>query len=205
MKFCSECGQPISFRIPDGDDRPRHVCSHCGVIHYQNPRIIVGCIATHGERVLLCRRAIEPRLGYWTLPSGFMENGETTLQGAQRETWEEARGRVDDRGLYRLFDLPHINQVYLFYRGVLVDGEHAVGPESSATRLCSEAEVPWDQLAFPVMLDTLRDFFADMKRGEFPLRVCGVQPHWASFWGEVPLLPDREGLPDSEGMPDREG
>lgn len=190
MKFCSQCGKGVVHRIPTGDDRPRYVCDHCATIHYQNPRLIVGCVAVHEDRVLLCRRGIEPRSGFWTLPSGFMENGETTLQGAHRETWEEARGRVEDQGLYRLFDLPHINQVYLFYRGRLVDGQHAVGPESTETRLCSESDVPWDELAFPVMLDTLRDFFADLKHGVFPMRVCGMQPHWSSFWRDThPVQP----------------
>lgn len=185
MKFCCECGERVAERIPTGDDRLRFVCTACGIIHYQNPRLVVGCLSTHGERVLLCRRAIEPRSGFWTLPAGFMENGETSLDGARREMWEEARGHFVNHGLYRVFDLPHINQVYLFYRGELVDGEHGVGPESSETALFSEVDLPWDDLAFPVVLDTLRDFFADVVRGEFPVRVCGVQPHWAEFWRQA--------------------
>lgn len=182
MKFCSECGESVVQRVPEGDDRLRYVCDSCTTIHYHNPRVIVGCVAAYEGRVLLCQRAIEPRLGFWTLPSGFMENGETTLLGAHRETWEEARGRVVDEGLYRLFDLPHINQVYLFYRGQLVDGAHAVGPESAATALLREDEIPWSDLAFPVMLDTLRDYFEDSKRGHFPFKIAGPQPHWSTFW-----------------------
>ena len=118
MKFCSLCGSAVSERVPEGDDRPRHVCDRCDTIHYSNPRVIVGCLAEHEGKILLCRRAIEPRSGLWTLPAGFMENGETTVQGAARETWEEARARVYGQELYRLFDLPGINQVYMFYPAV---------------------------------------------------------------------------------------
>lgn len=117
MKFCSECGQPVIQRIPEGDSRLRFVCGHCHTIHYQNPNIVAGVLPTWGSRVLLCRRAIEPRRGYWTLPAGFMENGETLEQAARRETVEEACARVGPTSLYQLFDLPHINQVHVFLQG----------------------------------------------------------------------------------------
>lgn len=183
MKFCSHCGYPVELRIPVGDDRQRHVCGQCNAIHYQNPRLIVGSLPVHGERVLLCRRAIEPRRDYWTLPAGFMENGESTLQGAQRETWEEARAKISDATLYRVFDLPHINQVYMFYRGELIDGAYGIGPESLEVELFHEHEIPWQQLAFPVVVETLREFFADRGRGDgYPVRASGIDPSWRGWF-----------------------
>lgn len=181
MKFCSQCGQTLQQRIPPGDDRLRFVCGHCEAIHYQNPRLIVGCLPLHGERVLLCRRAIEPRKGFWTLPAGFMENGETTLDGALRETWEEARARVESAELYRIFDLPYINQVYMFYRADVLDGEFGVGPESLEAELFLEHEIPWRELAFPVVVETLREFFADRQRGIYPVRASGLDPSWGGW------------------------
>ncbi len=125
--------------------------------------------------MLLCRRAIEPRSGLWTLPAGFMENGETTQEGAARETWEEARGKVTDMELYRVFDVPYISQVYMFYRCDLVAGEHAAGPESQETALFTEDAVPWDEIAFPVVRHTLKDFFEDRRRGAYPIVVDEIR------------------------------
>jgi len=170
MKFCSNCGKPIDWRIPPGDDRERFVCGHCDAIHYQNPRIITGCLPIHEDKVLLCKRAIEPRHGYWTLPAGFMENGETTLEGALRESWEEARARINVEGLYTLFNLPHINQVYLFYRGTLCDLDFGAGVESLEVDLFGENDIPWDELAFPVIKKTLEHYFYDRQHDHFPLR-----------------------------------
>ncbi|MEW8208657.1 MAG: NUDIX hydrolase [Candidatus Thiodiazotropha taylori] len=130
MNFCSQCGAKVEVKVPDGDNRPRHVCDSCSTIHYQNPKIVVGCIPVWEDQILLCRRAIEPRYGLWTLPAGFMENGETSQQGAARETLEEATARVDVEGLYGLYNLPHINQVYLIFRSRLLDLEFAAGTES---------------------------------------------------------------------------
>jgi len=130
MNFCSQCGKSISLKIPDGDNRERHVCDHCDTIHYQNPRVIAGCIPVVGDQVLLCRRAIEPRYGLWTLPAGFMENGESTLQGALRECVEEANARIDNPRLSGIFDIPHINQVYVFYRGMMNNMNFSPGAES---------------------------------------------------------------------------
>lgn len=174
MKFCSYCAQPIVERIPEGDTRPRYVCEHCQIIHYQNPRIVAGCLVTQERHVLLCRRAIEPRHGFWTLPAGFMENGETTEQAALRETWEEARARVLQQQLYMLFNLPHINQVYMFFLGQLADMDFAAGEESLEVRLFSEAEIPWDQLAFPVIGKTLRQYFQDYPTQHFPVRMSDI-------------------------------
>lgn len=176
MNFCSECGEKVSKRVPEGDDRPRYMCDACGAIHYHNPRMIVGTIPLWGDQVLLCRRAIEPRKGFWTVPAGFMENGETTLQGARRETWEEARARVSEAALYRLFDLPHINQVYIFYRAALQEGAFDVGPESLEVALFSEQDIPWDEIAFPVVTRALREYFEDRKSGVFPVRISDIDP-----------------------------
>ncbi len=175
MKFCSNCGKPVEQRIPVGDDRLRHVCDNCDIIHYVNPRVIVGCLVEHEGKVLLCKRAIEPRANYWTLPAGFMENGETTLQGAARETWEEARAAVYDQQLYRLFDVPGINQVYMFYRAQLTDGVYGVGPESTEVALFDEADIPWREIAFPVVYHTLREYFHDRVEQEWPVRTSAIQ------------------------------
>lgn len=175
MKFCTSCGSAVILRVPQGDDRERFVCTACELIHYSNPRIIVGCVPVYEERVLLCRRAIEPRRNRWTLPAGFMENGETTPEGAARETWEEARARVSNLELYRVFDVPYISQVYMFYRCDLEDGAFGVGPESLETALYREDEIPWSEIAFPVVQQTLEEYFADMREGRFPVRVSAIE------------------------------
>lgn len=175
MNFCTSCGATVALRIPEGDDRERFVCTACEVIHYVNPRVIVGCVPVYEGRILLCKRAIEPRLGYWTLPAGFMENGETTVQGAARETWEEARARVTGLELYRVFDVPHINQVYMFYRCNVLDGAFGVGPESTESGLYRQQDIPWEEIAFPVVRETLQEFFADTETGHFPVRVSAIE------------------------------
>lgn len=170
MKFCNLCGGSVDQRVPDGDSRPRYVCQSCQTIHYQNPRIVAGCLPVWEGRVLLCRRAIEPRRGYWTLPAGYMENGETLAEAASRETLEEACARVENLALYTLFDLPHINQVYLFFRADLADPGFAAGEESLEVRLFEEHEIPWSELAFPTVGRTLECFFADRRTQVFPVR-----------------------------------
>ncbi|MEQ1661092.1 MAG: NUDIX hydrolase [Thiobacillus sp.] len=167
MNFCSECGSAVALRVPDGDHLPRHICSDCGTIHYQNPKMVVGSIPEWEDKILLCRRAIEPQYGRWTLPAGFMENGETTLEGAARETWEEAGARIEMGGLYTLFNLPHINQVYLMFRARLLDLDFQPGIESLETRLFTEAEIPWDEIAFRTVRSTLERYFEDRRRGSF--------------------------------------
>lgn len=176
MKFCSNCGSPVTLKIPDGDNLPRHVCDACHTIHYQNPRMIVGCIPEWEDRILLCRRAIEPRYGLWTVPAGFMENGETIAGGAARETLEEANARVEVGPLYALYNLPHVNQVYLLFRARLVDLDFHAGAETLETRLLTESEVPWDGLAFATVRNTLRHYYSDRKAGEFRFHMGTIEP-----------------------------
>ncbi|RRJ85291.1 NUDIX hydrolase [Aestuariirhabdus litorea] len=170
MKFCSQCGASVRLTTPPGDNRPRYVCSSCHLIHYQNPRIVTGCIPIYGDKVLLCKRAIEPRYGYWTLPAGFMENGESCEEGATRETLEEACAEVRELQLYTMFSLPHIDQVHLFYLAQMSSENYAAGTESLEVQLLSEQEIPWDELAFPTIGRTLRHFFADRQHNHFPVR-----------------------------------
>lgn len=176
MKFCSHCGSAsLDQRIPEGDTLPRWVCGHCGTIHYQNPKIVVGCLPDWEGRVLLCRRAIDPRHGLWTLPAGFLENGETIVAGAARETAEEARARVDVGGLYTVISLPHISQVYVMFRARLLDLDFGPGPESLDVRLFEEDDIPWSELAFRTITRTLRNYFLDRKLGEFPVHVSALE------------------------------
>ena len=170
MKFCGECGHAGSMRVPPDDNRERFICDNCWHIHYDNPRVIVGVLPTLGNQVLLCKRAIEPRKGYWTLPAGFLENGESCADGAIRETWEEALASVANEQLYCLFDLPYINQIYMFFRAEMTKNEYSSGPESLEVELFDEEQIPWKELAFPVVTSTLKHFFVDRKNGEFPVR-----------------------------------
>ena len=170
MNYCSQCGESVSLSIPAGDHLPRYICDTCDTIHYQNPRVIAGCLPFFDDKVLLCRRSIDPREGYWTLPAGFLENGETTAQGALRETREEANADAEVIELYTLFSLPHISQIYMFYRAQLNNLDFSPGVESHETRLFTQLEIPWGQLAFPVVTETLKYYFDDFKRGDFPIR-----------------------------------
>ncbi len=175
MNFCSHCGAPVALTIPEGDTLPRYTCSTCQLIHYQNPKIVVGTIPELGEQILLCRRAIEPRYGLWTLPAGFMENHETTIEGAARETLEEAHANVVMGPLFSLFNLPHISQVYMMYRAQLLNlGFHA-GTESLEVKLFGEHEVPWQELAFAVVHDILKLYFQDRNAGEFRFHVGEIR------------------------------
>ena len=167
MKFCCNCASPVVKRVPPGDNLPRWVCDQCGEIHYENPRVVVGSIPEFEGKLLLCRRAIEPRYGYWTLPAGFMENDETAGQGAIRETLEEAGARIALDSAYCLISVPRVNQVHLFYRARLLDLQFKPGSESLEAALFDEAEVPWPQIAFRTVNVTLRHWFADRNRGQF--------------------------------------
>jgi ADP-ribose pyrophosphatase YjhB (NUDIX family) len=166
MKFCSECAHPLSLLIPPDDNRPRYVCGQCGAIHYQNPKMVIGSIPIWQQdgktKVLLCKRAIEPRRGYWTLPAGFMENNETTADAALRETEEEAGARIELHQLFSLLNVPHVHQVHMFYRATLLDLDYAAGPESLEVKLFSEDEIPWDDIAFQTVGHTLKFFFSDL-------------------------------------------
>ncbi|MBD9679676.1 NUDIX hydrolase [Pseudomonas sp. PDM18] len=179
MKFCSQCGAGVNLRIPSGDNRPRFVCDQCQTVHYQNPRIVAGCLPVWEGKILLCRRAIQPRQGFWTLPAGFMENGETLEQAAARETLEEANARVHGLQLYTVFDLPHISQVYIFFRAELADLDFSAGEESLEVQLFEESDIPWDELAFPTVGRTLEYFLSDRIVQNFPIRNEGILPMFA--------------------------
>ena len=166
----------MAHKVPAGDSLPRYVCDTCDAIHYQNPRMIVGCIAEWEDRILLCRRSIEPRHGLWTVPAGFMENGETTYQGAVRETREEANARVEVGPLYALYNIPHINQVYMLFRARLLDTDVSAGAETLEARLFAEAEIPWDQIAFATVRNTLNHYYSDRKAGEYKFHMGTIEP-----------------------------
>lgn len=173
--FCPVCGHAITMRIPPGDNRVRACCDSCGAIHYINPRMVVGTVPVWGDRVLLCRRAIEPRRNYWTLPAGFLETDETTAAGATRETDEEAGARIILGPLFTMIDVAHVHQVHLFYRAELVDTAFAPGEESLEVQLFDEAGIPWDELAFRTVSMTLRHFFEDRARGRFDLHTGAIE------------------------------
>lgn len=170
MNFCSDCGAGVTFTIPEGDNLPRFVCTTCGQIHYQNPKIVTGCIPEWGQQILLCKRAIEPRKGLWTLPAGFMENQESTNEAAARETREEANAKVNQLDLYAVFNIPRINQVYILFRAKMLDLNFHPGPESLETRLFEQHEIPWEKLAFPVIRETLQRYYNDRNSGIFNLQ-----------------------------------
>ncbi len=175
MKFCSECGQTVTLKIPEGDNRPRHVCDHCHVIHYQNPKIVTGTLPVWGDQVLLCKRAIQPRHGLWTLPAGFMENGETMEQAAIRESVEEANANLRIQSLYTVISLPHINQVYVLYLAELKDLDFHPGVESLEVKLFDEQDIPWQQLAFRTIDFTLKRYFEDRKTSSFPIHTHAIE------------------------------
>lgn len=161
MNFCSDCGEKVSLKTPGNDNRPRYICDVCDMVHYTNPKNVAGAILYQDDKVLLCKRAIEPRYGFWTLPAGFMENDETVKQGAARETVEEAQAKAKSLSLFGLFSLPHISQVYMMYVGEYDGNGYAAGPESLEVGLFSKDEIPWDDLAFPVVKYCLEKYFKE--------------------------------------------
>lgn len=167
IKHCRVCGAPVSYRLPADDNRDRAVCTACGEIHYENPINVVGTLPVWGDQVLLCRRNIEPRYGLWTLPAGFLELGESTAEGALRETVEEAGAHVELQGLYTVLNVVRVGQLHLFYRARMLDPSLAPGPETIEARLFAEHEVPWDQIAFRTVRQTLQHFFEDRGSGVF--------------------------------------
>lgn len=175
MKFCSECGGTTETLIPEGDSRLRAVCSACKTIHYVNPKMVLGTIPAWGDQVLLCRRAIEPRYGLWTLPAGFMEIEESTANGAMRETMEEAGARIELGSLFSVFDIPHVNQVHLFYLAQLKDLEFAAGPESLEVKLFTEDEIPWNRIAFRTITATLKFYFHDRRQGVMSIHTGDIR------------------------------
>lgn len=176
MNYCPTCGAPVELRLPQDDHRERHVCTICHTIHYLNPKLICGAIPEWEDgRILLCRRAIEPRHGLWTLPAGFMENGESTSQAAARETLEEANARIEVLDLYAMYNLPYINQVQLLYRAKLLDTDYSPGVESLEVELFGEKDIPWDKLAFRPIRYTLEKFFDDRRNGDFKFRSTDLE------------------------------
>jgi ADP-ribose pyrophosphatase YjhB (NUDIX family) len=167
INYCSSCGAGVSLRIPPGDSLPRHVCDACGAIHYRNPRLVVGALPVWEDKVLLCRRAIEPRRGLWTLPAGFMENGETVAEAALRETHEEANANISLGEMFTMISVPHISQVHVVYRATLVDLDFSAGEETLEVRLFGEQDIPWDEIAFRTIALTLRHYFDDRRAGTF--------------------------------------
>jgi ADP-ribose pyrophosphatase YjhB (NUDIX family) len=176
MKYCSNCGAPVTVKVPTGDNLPRHVCDVCSTVHYSNPKMVIGCIPEWQDRVLLCRRAIEPRAGLWTLPAGFMENGETTAQAALRETFEEANARVELAEMFTVLSVPYVNQVHIFYRGRLLDLDFGPGTESLEVALFREDAVPWREIAFRTVSMTLEHFYADRRAGSFRIHAGDIHP-----------------------------
>ena len=165
MNFCSHCGQPVRLRVPEGDHLPRHVCTACGTVHYQNPKIVAGCVPEHDGRILLCRRAIEPRRGYWTIPAGFMENGETTQEAARRESIEEALAEVEIGSLLAVVHVLHADQVHVVFRARLPKPEFGAGAESLEVMLCDEHTIPWQDIAFRSVDFALRRYLEDRRAG----------------------------------------
>ncbi len=189
MNYCSNCGARVSLRIPSGDDRPRHVCDACHMVHYQNPKLVVGCVPEWDGRVLLCRRAIRPRLGFWTLPAGFMENGETMEQAAVREAMEESNARLKIEAPFALFDIPRISQVYLMFRARLLEPGCSPGFESLEVGLFHEREIPWNDIAFPSIERTLALYFEDRRAGRFEMHVECVRRRPGEQPGSRPGVP----------------
>ncbi len=181
MNYCSNCGEPVRLGIPPGDDRNRYLCDHCGIIHYQNPKMVVGCIPEWEDKILLCRRSIEPQYGKWTLPAGYLENGETVADGAQREAFEEARVRMASMKAFALFNLAFVNQIYFMFRGPMAAPDVAAGEESLSVALFTEDRIPWDELAFTVMRETLIRYFQDRKQGAFSFHMGDIAPEPKPF------------------------
>lgn len=176
MNYCSNCGAPVQRCVPPGNDRPRYICDSCRIVHYENPSMVVGCIPEWKDRILLCRRAIKPRHGFWTLPAGFLEKGETLAEAAERETREEAGARIEILAPFALFDLPHVSQVHLIFRARLLAPDFTKGRESLEVRLFSEKEIPWDEIAFSSSRESLRFYFSDRPEGIFPLHTGQLPP-----------------------------
>jgi ADP-ribose pyrophosphatase YjhB (NUDIX family) len=167
IKHCKTCGGAVEYGVPADDNRERATCTVCHTVHYENPINVVGTVPVWGEQVLLCRRNIEPRYGYWTLPAGFMEMGETTAEGAVRETIEEAGARIELQGLFSVINVVRAGQLHLFYRARLLDTDFAPGPETIEAQLFREAEIPWDEIAFHTVRETLERYFDDTRKGRF--------------------------------------
>ena len=196
MNFCSKCGSArIERTIPSGEDRARDVCGECGEVFYQNPKIVAGCIPIWEDKILLCKRAIEPRYGWWTLPAGYMENGETIAEGAKRETAEEACADVVVQQLFALFSLPEINQVYMIFLSQLTNLDFSPGAESLECKLFSETEIPWSEIAFPTITHSLKFYFEDLKRGTFKQHIGDIKRKGGQLILQPQLTWDKTEIP----------
>ncbi len=169
QNYCTHCGSTVSIKIPEGDNRERAVCDACGIIFYENPKIVTGCLLTYNNKILLCKRATEPRCGYWTLPAGFLENNETLEEGALRETYEEVGAKSSNIKLLLICSLPHISQIYIMYHGSLTDGKFSTGAEMEDVKLFEESEIPWRNIAFPVISETLKCYCKDREKGNIDI------------------------------------
>lgn len=194
MNYCSKCGSEVVFKIPQGDTLPRFCCDSCGEIHYQNPRVIAGTLTVQDGNLLMCRRAIDPRAGLWTLPAGFMENGETLDQAARRETLEETQVNVRTLSLHALFSLPHINQVYAFLRAEIVSGEPRPTAESLEVCMVPPEKIPWDSIAFPTVERALRFYLEDLQSGEAPAAPRLENVFWDRAPDSTPRVQFEQGL-----------
>jgi ADP-ribose pyrophosphatase YjhB (NUDIX family) len=175
LNFCSNCGGTVSQQIPKGDDRPCHICVSCGTVHYKNPKLVVGCIVEWQDKILMCRRAIAPKIGKWTLPAGYLESAETVAQGALRETWEEARAHVDIIEPYALFNLTFVDQIYFIFRAKLMNLDFSPGPESQAVDLMGQTDIPWKEIAFEVIDEILQRYFKDRSKGKFNFQMGEIK------------------------------
>lgn len=174
INFCIKCGSKVAQSTPPDEDRERAVCQNCGFIHYENPKMVVGCLPVWEDKILLAKRSIEPRLGKWTLPAGYLENGETMAEGARRETLEEAGADSGELIPYGMYNLPQVNQIYMMFRTDLLHTEFRGGFESLEVKLFKEADIPWDEMAFKVIRVCLEHFFADRTRGTFPFHTDDI-------------------------------
>ena len=175
IRFCTQCGHDVTYKIPDGDERARAICLTCGHIEYENPRIIVGVLPVYNDEILLCKRAIEPALDKWTIPSGFMEKNETVEQGALREAYEEAGIKPTIKSLYCIYNLPHIGQVYLLYLAQLSSKIYEAGQETKAIQFVTSATIPWDNIAFSSVKYILINYVSDYPKKQFPLRTSSFK------------------------------
>jgi len=175
MNYCTHCATPLVQRVPPGDDRLRHVCDACGTVHYRNPKVVVGTIPRYRNKILLCRRAIEPRYGFWTLPAGFLETGESLAEGARRETMEEAGARLDGLIPYAAFNITFVSQIYFMFLADMVSSEFRAGHESLEVRLFTENEIPWSEIAFTVIRETLKRYYRDLQDGRFEFYMGDIQ------------------------------
>jgi ADP-ribose pyrophosphatase YjhB (NUDIX family) len=180
LKYCGVCAAPTEMRIPDGDHLPRRVCPECGTVHYDNPRTVVGCVPEHDGRILICRRAIEPRVGFWTIPAGFLENGETIEQGAARECHEEAQATVEVGSLLLVASIVPAHQVHIFFRARLATPTFGAGPESLEVKLVLPGEIPWNEIAFPSTRAALERYLDDREAGREAHHVIAIERRFSA-------------------------